>query len=235
MWRNSNIDLVYSSGTTQRDANTYISNAAILTVDNKRLLFATALSGGTVLYSGKIKDYAKMFRGMTVSQMFDFDRSGSGFGILVEVGSSMERMWTLLALQKLAFGNGRPVVIDGGDNGIGVTEGRFSLKLRAEKPNPYFDPAQPEDETTNRRYLEITNPDLRGRGLCDQFYKEYSYWIRNARIVKRTVWMELAQLLAIDMTKRVRIGDVTGFVRKMSYSVSNETGLGAVTMEIMYI
>ena len=120
------------------------------------------------------------------------------------------------------------------DNGIGSRYGRFSLKLRAEKPNPYFNPAQPES-ASNRRYLEITNDNLKGRGLADQFYKEYSYWIRNARIVKRTVRMELAQLLAIDKTVRVTVGDVTGFINKMQYSVSNKTGLGMVTMEIMYI
>lgn len=112
--------------------------------------------------------------------------------------------------------------------------GAISLKLRAEKPNPYFDPKQPESDS-NRRYLQITNKNLRQRGLADQFYKEYSYWIRNARIVKRTVRMTLAQLLTIDKTKRVRVGDVTGFIRKMQYSVSNETGLGNVVMEIMYI
>jgi len=87
----------------------------------------------------------------------------------------------------------------------------------------------------NRRYLEITNPNLRGRGLMDQFYKEYSYWVRNARIARMTVRMELAQLLSIDKTKRVRVGDITGFIRKMEYQVSNQSGLGLVTMEIMYI
>lgn len=121
------------------------------------------------------------------------------------------------------------------DNGLGITDGRFSLKLRAEKLNPYFDPTQPENSTTNRRYLEISDPDLRGRGLCDQFYKEYSYWVRNARVVKRTVRMELAQLMSIDKTKKITIGDITGFIRKMQYSISNKTGLGDVTMEIMYI
>lgn len=118
--------------------------------------------------------------------------------------------------------------------GVGDREGRVSLKLRAEKLNPYFDPKQPES-TTNRRYLEISNPNLRGRGLIDQFYKEYSFWIRNARIANRTVRMELAQLLAIDKTKKVTIGDITGYIRKMQYSVNNKTGLGNVTMEIMYI
>ena len=111
----------------------------------------------------------------------------------------------------------------------------MSLKLRAEKPNPYFDPTQPGDSSNNRRYLEITTPGLEHRGLADQFYKEYSHWVRNARIAVREVRMELAQLLCIDKTKRVRVGDVTGFIRKMQYSVSKETGLGNVTMEIMYI
>lgn len=89
--------------------------------------------------------------------------------------------------------------------------------------------------SVNNRYLEITNPNLRNRGLCDTFYKEYSFWVRNARIINMTVKMELAQLLTIDKTKKVKIGDITGFIRKMQYSISNETGLGKVTMEIMYI
>lgn len=122
-------------------------------------------------------------------------------------------------------------------------EGRFSLKLRAEKPNPEFDPKKEEthydpqhpEANTNPRYLSIDNEKLRQRGLCDQFYKEYSYWVRNARIVRRTVRMELSQLLAIDKTKKVKVGDVTGFIRKRQVSVSNKTGLGLVTMEIMYI
>jgi hypothetical protein len=47
--------------------------------------------------------------------------------------------------------------------------------------------------------------------------------------------MEMAQLLAIDVTKRVRIGDIMGFIRKMEYQVTSKDGLGLVTMEIMYI
>ena len=138
----------------------------------------------------------------------------------------------MLHLCGLAYGSGWPDIII--DNGVGSRYGRFSLKLRAEKPNPYYDPKLPESDS-NRRYLQITNKNLRQRGLCDQFYKEYSKFIREARIVKRTVRMTLAQLLTIDKTKRVRVGDVTGFIRKMQYSVSNETGLGNVVMEIMYI
>ena len=246
LWPNSNIDLIHepnTSGRTQavpdeRDIDSYIAAAQIQSVNNHlgkevSLLFATATISEN-LHTGKIKDYAKKFNGMTPAQMFAYDAGRNGFGILVEVGSSMERLRTLLALQKQAFANGSPVIIDGGDNGVGVTEGRFSLKLRAEKPNPFFNPKQPES-ATNRRYLEITNPNLRGRGLMDQFHKEESYWWREARIVKRTVRMTLARLLNIDKTKRVRVDGITGFVKKMEYTVSNQTGLGNVTLEIMYI
>lgn len=132
---------------------------------------------------------------------------------------------------------------NGSESGIGNADGRVSLKLRAEKLNPNFDPTLPEthydqehpERNTNPRYLTISNPALRQRGLADQFYKEYSYWLRNARVVQQPMRMELAQLLTIDKTKRVRVGDIMGFIRKMQYTISNETGLGKVTMEIMYL
>lgn len=97
------------------------------------------------------------------------------------------------------------------------------------------EPAPVDITSVNSKYLSIDNPDLRGRGLIDQFYKEYSYWTTHARIIKRTARMTLAQLLSIDKTKRVRIGSITGFIRKMEYPVSNNKGLGNVIMEIMYI
>jgi hypothetical protein len=152
--------------------------------------------------------------------------------MIVEVDSNSERGYTLVQLCKLAYGGETGTMTI--DNGVGSRYGRFSLKLRAEKPNPYYDPTKVES-SYNRRYLPITNENLRKRGLCDQFYKEYSYWVRNARIAKRTVKMELAQLLSIDKTVKVSVGDITGFIKKMQYSISNKTGLGMVTMEIMYI
>lgn len=129
------------------------------------------------------------------------------------------------------------IILSAGEEGSGQTvaaDGRFSLKLRAEKPNPYYVENSTEEDKKDQ-YLQITNHNLRRRGLCDQFYKEFSFWVRNARAVKRQVHIELAQLLALDKTKRVRVGDVTGFIRKNEYTVSNKTGLGPVTMEIMYI
>lgn len=128
---------------------------------------------------------------------------------------------------------GREWDYNGTGEGIGP-DGRVSLKLRAEKPNPEFDATQPEADG-NRRYLEVSEERLKGRGLADQFYREYSYWTRNARIANLTVRMTLAQLIALDKTKRVSVGDITGFVRKMQYSIGNKDGLGLVSMEVMYI
>ncbi len=87
----------------------------------------------------------------------------------------------------------------------------------------------------NPDYIEITNPALRRRGLAERFYKEYSYWVRNARIAKMKVRMELAQLLSIDKTKRVRIGDITGFLKKIQYTIDMQRGFGDVSMEIWYL
>lgn len=120
------------------------------------------------------------------------------------------------------------------DNGAGPTDGRFSLKLRAEKLNPYYVKGSTESGKSNQ-YLPITSDALKGRGLMDKFYKEYSYWVRNARIVKLTSRMTVAQFLAIDKTEKVRMGDYLGFIKKMEFSVSNKAGFGNVNIELMYI
>lgn len=193
-----------------------------------KVLLATEYSeaGVTVTGSGDIRYFATL----TLEELQELSHNSRH--MIVEVDSSDERGSTLVQLCKLAYGGGtEPITID---NGVGSRYGRFSLKLRAEKLNPYFDPSAAES-SYNRRYLAITNENLRKRGLCDQFYKEYSYWVRNARILKRNVNMELAQLLAIDKTKRVEVGDVIGFIKKMQIPVNNKTGLGMVSMEIMYI
>ena len=119
--------------------------------------------------------------------------------------------------------------------GSTVQSGRISLKLRAEKPNPFFNPSLPENNTTNRRYLEITNPNLRRRGLIDQFHKEESYWWRNAKTANLKCGMGIAELMGIDKTVRQHIGDVTGFVKKLEYDISLQDGLGDVNAEVWYL
>lgn len=236
LWPNTNVDLIYVSENKQRDKGTYISSAAVtqVTTNTGKKTRLLHLYFGNI-FGKKKSNYIKNFNGMSIEDMFAYDRGEQGRHLLIEANSSFERLETMLKLEEMAFSGNEiknPIFID--SNSIISTEGRISLKLRAEKPNPHFNPKQPESET-NRRYLQITNPNLRNRGLADQFYKEYSYWVRNARICKRTVRMELSQLLAIDKTQRVTVGDITGFIRKMQYTVSNDRGLGLITMEIMYI
>lgn len=187
---------------------------------------AYSIAGRTVTSSGDLRHWT----GLTLEEIQAISLAGRH--MIIEVDSSQERGNTLVQLCKLAYGGGtEPMIID---DGVGTRFGRFSLKLRSEKMNPNFDPTSVES-SYNRRYLPITKENLRGRGLCDQFYKEYSYWVRNARIANRTVRMTLAQLLSIDKTKRVAVGDIMGFIKKMQFEVNNKTGLGLVKMEILYI
>ena len=181
------------------------------------------------------RDYIEYLCGHTPQEVMAMDASGHGGydNLIVELDSSMERCETLREMIRLATHGGTgTMTIDGG---VSANCGRISLKLRAEKPNPDFDPTQEENSTTNRRYLKITGSGLAGRGLADSLYSEYSFWVRNARIARRRVQMELAQLLSIDKTKKATIGDITGFIRKMQYSVSQKDGLGMVDIDIMYI
>lgn len=198
------------------------------------LLLAHSTISGTIHESWQIYSYVEQhLNNKSVSDMYLEDKKG--WNILIKVDGTSEQANTLISLQRIAFGGGTPLSIDGSsEKAVAVTEGRFSLKLRAEKLNPYYN-AKMGDSILNPCYLPITNENLRRRGLADKFYKEYSYWVRNARIVRRTVHMTMAQLLSIDKTKRVRVGDVMGFIRKLQYTVRNDTGLGNVTIEIMYI
>lgn len=87
----------------------------------------------------------------------------------------------------------------------------------------------------NSEFLGITDSALQHRGLADKFYREYSYWVRNARISKKQVIMNISQIISIDKTKKIRIGDLIGFIKNMQYSVDIQTGLGMVTLEIWYL
>lgn len=235
LWPNSNFAL------TSLASRSYLISAMIMPTLNDsnqyvNLLMASKGYSGVPNYSyNDLKTYTKRYlKGKTAAQMLATDKtSNGGLGVLIEVDSSYERKQTLLALQRLAYADGAAVTLSK-EQGTSTTDGRFSLKLRAEKLNPYYGSSKTGVDTTSQ-YLPITTDVLRRRGLIDFFYKEYSFFIRNARIANLTVRMTLAQLLSIDKTVRVTVGDITGFVRKMEYSISNQDGLGLVTMEIMYV
>lgn len=105
--------------------------------------------------------------------------------------------------------------------------GRFSLKPRAEKPNPNAK----EGESP---FYPITETYAQRRGLFDKFYSEYAYFVVNRKIVRMKCRMEMADLLNIDWTKRYKIGEYVGFINKYSYSVSS-TGISDVELEMYYI
>ena len=221
---------------TQQRGFIYKTFLLNITDDNAQLhhaLCAFAYSEtGTIISIIRLKEYEEQLNGHSVSDIMTMD--AQGFSIIIELDSTQERAETLRQLCMKAYGIYYPqdIIIS---NGVGTQFGRFSLKLRAEKPNPFFDPALPEGDN-NRRYLKIDNSNLCQRGLGDQFYKEYSYWVRNARIWKGEVHMGLAQFLAIDMTKRAKVGDIIGFIRKMEFSASKKAGFDSkVKLEIMYI
>ena len=389
MWPHSNINLIYSRRDVYRSDETYISGACACPIEKEDGRYAIILFALCLGHEGQHDlfmrdgvhideyDYLEQLRGKTVQEMYiyDSDKANGGLGVIIEIGGSAERAYTLLDLQKRAFydtENTTPIII--GSDGVGTLYGRFSLKLRAEKPNPYYDSSIPDTvktkadatvamtklfttsntdlldrpkvsnsdmraagwncpgdgyatvysiglavqysdgevheilwtpikqdgtvktlaqlqdyvdsfdnlsaeviisqdtehlildiDTTERRaevlhelqaiyyaddgehvtpvnisdmnprYLEITNPNLRRRGLMDQFYKEYSYWVTHARIANLPLHLELAEFLNIDMDIRQQIGDITGFVKKMQLTISNKTGMGDVDTEVMYL
>lgn len=104
--------------------------------------------------------------------------------------------------------------------GVDVS-GRFSLKLRAEKPNP------------EGGFFPITDVNMQKRGLFDKFYAEYAYFVTHRKTVKMKLRMEIADLIQIDWTKRYRIGNYTGFINKYEYTVTSQ-GIGEISME-MYV
>lgn len=175
----------------------------------------------------------------------EIDAGPGGKNLLIEIDSSFERRDTLLDLCKKAYddsqGSGssdaseaeesQSIIID---NGVSAKYGRFSLKLRAEKPNPYYVAGSTEEGKSNQ-YLQITNQNLRGRGLCDQFYKDYSYFIRNARIYNAKLDMGIAELMMLDDTVLVQVGDITGFIKDMAFDVDIQSGLQPVEMKLLYI
>lgn len=220
---------------TNRSTDSYLTGFLLpMVTDNTgvthTLLMAGAVKDGSLIMTSAIlQQYIDSLQGKSIDQMIAWDAENSN--LFIEADSSRERAQTLLRLQKLAYDDGGPVTVSGGTD---IREGRFSLKLRAEKPNPYYDP-QSDDPEKRKKYLDITDPNLQGRGLADQFYKEYSYWVRNAKKATIQVEMTLAQLLAIDKTKRVRVGNIVGFVNKYQFTVSIKNGMGPVDMEIWYL
>lgn len=117
-----------------------------------------------------------------------------------------------------------------GEGGVDYS-GRFSLKLRARKYDKDGNPIKLYDGNGNEIIMDAAREN---RGLYDKFWKEYAYFTVNKKILRITCRMEIADIVAIDWTKRYRIGEHVGFIANYSYSVSTN-GMSDVEMDLYYI
>lgn len=120
----------------------------------------------------------------------------------------------------------------------GADEECLSLKLKAEKKNPYWKEGEGnykyKDYTNDKTgYFEIENAAAR-RGLFDKFYTEYAYWVVNRKVAVITAIVEIADIINIDFTKKYRIGDFVGFLKSVKTSVDN-SGVSTVKFELYYL
>lgn len=131
-------------------------------------------------------------------------------------------------------------------NGLGYDirdAGLISLKLRAEKKNPYYNPNLPSSATVktplgdawpNTPYFPVDEMCAR-RGLADKMYDTYAYWVINRKTAVIEVSdVSIATLVNIDMTVKYRIGDIVGFIKEYSYRVG-DNGLLDVKFELYYL
>ena len=105
--------------------------------------------------------------------------------------------------------------------GLGGDPKRISLKLKAEKK-------------VNGEYLPVTGVGAARRGIFDNFYAEYAYWVTHRKLAHIEAEVELADLINLDMTKKYRIGEYVGFIKSCKYDIDNN-GIGIVTFEMYYL
>ena len=113
-----------------------------------------------------------------------------------------------------------------GDEPGAVDQERFSLKIRAYK--------QPE---WAENPLCIEDKDVRQRGLFDTFMAEFAQFILNRKLYKIEALCTAAQLADIPnhWMDRYIIDGKIGYINKLNYSVSVESGIGKVEMEFFAI
>lgn len=141
---------------------------------------------------------------------------------------------------------------NGDAEGIGDEDGRFSLKIRAWKPFLYYTGSDGRTRTTSDLTLEGKQADSDGhtwqrpfsgpaawgrRGLFDTFMAEYAWFLLHRVPLRLTLTTTVAQLADIPnhWTDRWRIGDLVGYIDRIKYSVSAETGLSTVEMDFFAV
>lgn len=99
---------------------------------------------------------------------------------------------------------------------------RFSLKIRSYKQPDWSDAP-----------LCVSDRKVRMRGLADTFLSEYIYFLLKRKTFRIHCLMEVAQLADIPnhWHERFLIGDKTGYIDKIQYSLSAVEGIGEVQID----
>lgn len=108
---------------------------------------------------------------------------------------------------------GRFFDYNGQEVGGADQDGRFSLKLVAKK----------DKYPIGKAYS--------GRGLVSKFQSEYLYFLSHRKVVTLTTRMNISHLINIDLLKRYQIGNLTGFINRISYTLHTD-GISEVKIEI---
>ena len=111
------------------------------------VLMVTQFPVGNPMYEQRFRRYLGYLSGHSDQEIKQLDAVGSlGFqNTIVELDSSYERRDTCREMIKLALGLESSITVD---DGVSSRLGRFSLKLRAEKLNPYYVSSLPEVVST---------------------------------------------------------------------------------------
>ena len=137
---------------------------------------------------------------------------------------------------------------NGKEEGDGGGE-RFSLKIRSWKPFLYYESGgkthvtsdlsllgKPVEGVSGKTWQMPCNsdPSIALRGLADVFMAEYIWFLLNRRKLRIHCLAEPAALLDIPnhWRSRFRIGEYLGYIDKLHYSISAETGISEVTIDL---
>lgn len=110
--------------------------------------------------------------------------------------------------------------------------GRFSLKLRAEKLNPFYDPNSDEPEK-RKRYLDIDEEGLRRRGFIDVFLSEYKEYLLYGRTATFDGVMSYEDFLNLDELGYNEIGGCVGIIKNLQATLGGEEV--KVKIELLYL
>lgn len=108
---------------------------------------------------------------------------------------------------------GRFFDYNGTEGGGANQDGRFSLKLVAEK----------DGYPIGKEYAN--------RGMVSKFQTEYLYFMANHKTVVLTVKMSISQILTLNLLKRQSIGHYLGFINRISYTLRMD-GVSDVKIEL---